>query len=348
MIFQSAMDLTDIINDLLDIGKIEAGKLAIEPEDVDLRKIVTYLNKVFQPLADTKWLEFECRVEENVPETFLTDPKRLQQILKNLLGNALKFTFEGKVTLSVQKSTMPRSQGKESKQEEAVVFHVEDTGVGISEEQQTKIWEAFEQADGSTTRIYGGTGLGLTISKELTRLLGGKTRLQSQAGKGSTFSLFLPIPKSNVLRSTRTPFLTEVRNAETSGAYLTAKTDAAPTVSLKGRHVLLVDDIERNLKFTSEFLEDEGMKVSTARNGVEAIDLIEKFPDHYDIVLMDMMMPLMDGFEATSLIRQTQPPEKLPIIALTAMVMQEDQRRCLEAHSETLIRTIQKSLSPPI
>jgi two-component system chemotaxis sensor kinase CheA len=197
----------------------------------------------------------------------------------------------------------------------------------------------------------------LTISKELTRLLGGKTTLKSEVGKGSTFSLYLPIPESNVLKSTRTPFLKENRNATTSSSYLRNLDSAKDLVALDGRHVLLVDDNQRNLKFTSEFLEDEGMKVSTASNGIEAIDLIEKFPDSYDIVLMDMMMPQMDGFEATSIIRQNHSQEKLPIIALTAMVMQEDQRRCLEAgcnhilakpiHSETLIRTIQKSLSSP-
>ncbi len=357
LIYQSALDLADIINDLLDIGKIEAGKLAIEPEEVDVRKINSYLQKTFQPLADAKFLEFSATVANNVPETLLTDPKRLQQILKNLLSNALKFTFEGEVSLKIEKSLLPSGNAEEIPSEDAVVFTVKDSGVGISEEQQTTIWEAFEQADGSTTRIYGGTGLGLTISKELTRLLGGKTTLNSEVGKGSTFSLYLPIPKSNVLKSTRTPFLTENRNATTSGTYLTNPDSAQDQIPLDGRHVLLVDDIHRNLKFTSEFLEDEGMKVSTATNGIEAIDLIEKFPDSYDIVLMDMMMPQMDGFEATSIIRQNHSQEKLPIIALTAMVMQEDQRRCLEAgcnhilakpiHSETLIRTIQKSLSPP-
>ncbi len=351
LISQSAVDLLDIINDLLDIGKIEAGKLSVELEEFNISQTLNYLTKTFQPAAAAKEITFESEIGEQVPETLLTDPKRLQQILKNLISNAIKFTFEGVVRLRIWKSTIPPPEGQKVIEEvPAVVFTVEDTGVGISDEKQTKIWEAFEQADGSTTRIYGGTGLGLTISKELTRLLGGKVILSSTKGKGSQFSLYLPIPRGSVLKATKSPFVNDPKAKADSMAPFLSK----ELPSLENRKVLLVDDYERNLLFTRALLEDEGIDVTTASNARDAIELIEKFPDSFDVVLMDIMMPEMDGIEATTKIRESFDAKQLPIIALTAMVMEKDQRRCIEAgcnhilpkpiHTETLLHTIQESL----
>ncbi|CAM4130708.1 ATP-binding protein [Saccharibacillus endophyticus] len=187
LIFHSGEDLLKIINDILDLSKVEAGKLEVVTEDISLVEIPTWVGPYFELTAERKQLTFDIRVEEDLPDTICSDPQRLQQILRNLLANAFKFTETGKVELNIYKAEEPQLKG------EWVVFAVRDTGIGIAAEKHFTIFEAFQQADSTVSKKYGGTGLGLSISRDLARLLGGFIRVESAEGKGSTFALFLPL-----------------------------------------------------------------------------------------------------------------------------------------------------------
>jgi len=193
-ILASGTDLLNLINDVLDLSKVEAGKMEINPADVYLKDVTSYVDRSFRPMAEQKGLALNLNIETDVPETLWTDGQRLQQVLKNLLSNAFKFTHEGNVSLTVRKADKSRRFGNPhlDTADEVLAFAVGDTGIGIPRDKQKLIFEAFQQADGTTSRKYGGTGLGLSISREITRLLGGEIRVESAEGEGSTFTLFLP------------------------------------------------------------------------------------------------------------------------------------------------------------
>jgi signal transduction histidine kinase/HAMP domain-containing protein/ActR/RegA family two-component response regulator len=318
-VYTSGNDLLSLINEILDLSKVEAGKMPMIPKAFHLHAVREYLEQTFRHVADQKGLSFEVQMHPALPESAFTDLNRLQQILKNLLSNAFKFTSEGGVLLRVAPGPRAEDGGA------TLSFAVQDTGIGIPPEKQKLIFEAFQQADGTTSRKYGGTGLGLTISREIARLLGGTIEVSSAPGRGSTFTLCLPAsysgPDANNWRD-------EVAAGDASG-----EDDVEPlpeSADLAGTRVLLVDDDRRNIFALRTVLEARGIHVLHAANGKLALQLIESNPN-LDLVLMDTMMPEMDGLTAIREIRETLRLSSLPIVSLTAKAMKGDREKALEA-----------------
>ena len=341
----SGADLLRLINDILDLSKIESGTVTIEVEAISFSRIRSSIDSTFRHLADAKNLPFNLEFAERLPTSIESDPNRLQQILKNLLSNAIKFTSEGYVDVAVDLATQGWSPHHSvlSQAEQVVAFTVEDTGVGIASEKQKLIFEAFQQGDAGTSRKYGGTGLGLTISRELTALLGGEIRLISAVGQGSTFTLYLPLRYLGAeLRSPQPPVRpglllpSSPQGLDSLPSPSAAADQAAGSARLQGHKVLIVDDDARNIFGLAAALEDNGMEVITATNGRKAIDITAVTPD-LSIVLMDIMMPDMDGYETIRTIRRDQRFLRLPIIALTAKAMEGDSAKCLEAGASDYI-----------
>jgi len=321
-------DLLSLISQILDLSKIEAGKLQIETKKVSLGEVRDFVEGNFRQVAEQKDLDFSVRLAPDAPATITTDSQRLQQILKNLLSNGFKFTDRGRVELKVERaqSGVAFKAGSLKRAKAVVAFSVLDTGIGITEEKQQLIFEAFQQADASTSRMYGGTGLGLTISRELAQLLGGEITVLSTPGVGSTFTLYLPLSGPDLESSFR-----EVSEHEYYEEPLPELSIPPQSMlELVGKKVLLVDDDARNLFAVTSLLERGKMKVVAAGTAQEGIEALKANPDT-DLVLMDIMLPGMDGFQATQVIRSMEGYEKLPIVALTAKAMPGDREKCLEA-----------------
>ncbi|HTB72541.1 MAG TPA: ATP-binding protein, partial [Polyangiaceae bacterium] len=315
-VFTSGNDLLQLINEILDLSKVEAGKMPIDPHTFSLAQVREYLEQTFRHVAVQKGLSFEIRMGKQLPETVFSDINRLQQILKNLLSNAFKFTGSGGVTLTIQRAGAEHGEG-------VLAFSVRDTGIGIPVEKQRMIFEAFQQADGTTNRKYGGTGLGLTISREIARLLGGAIDVVSAPGEGSTFTLRLPARYAGA----EAPFEDDGADGSASRAVIPALPEDAKLAGLK---VLVVDDDVRNLFALKSALEERGIGVLHADNGKVAIELLQEHDD-VDLVLMDTMMPEMDGLSATRAIRERVRYRSLPIISLTAKAMKGDREKAIEA-----------------
>lgn len=481
-IYSSGSDLLALINDILDLAKIESGKMTVNPGKVLISDIVEFVENSFRPMANEKNVNLCISVQDDLPLSLISDEQRLQQILKNLLSNAFKFTNQGEVRLEIGVSS-------NSSQQQTIVFSVVDTGIGIPADKQELIFEAFQQADGTTSRRYGGTGLGLSICREIANLLKGKIVVESELGKGSRFSFYVEDfqeeakeqPKANSLdevavtiestqvkleekeKPSSTPDLKKVvkqpikrllivdddvkqRNSlmeligaknviikavstgseameelkvnkfdfmildlgltDTNGIDLLAKVKSSPDhehlhvfiytgrdltakeetlllkytntiiikdqhspqrlmdelelylhsdgedvesnedvpqpnqdtiqAELEGKKVLLVDDDVRNVYALMSFLETFHMDISFAENGKESIEILEGNPD-FDLVLMDIMMPEMDGYEAIQRIRENPQFSYLPIIALTAKAMKEDREKCIKAGASDYI-----------
>jgi signal transduction histidine kinase/ActR/RegA family two-component response regulator/HAMP domain-containing protein len=322
-VFTSGNDLLQLINEILDLSKVEAGKMPIDPRTFSVSEVRDYLEQTFRHVADQKGLSFEIRMDAGLPTTLFSDINRLQQILKNLLSNAFKFTAKGSVTLKVQLATRERGDGLLS-------FAVQDSGIGIPIEKQKLIFEAFQQADGTTSRKYGGTGLGLTISREIARLLGGSIEVVSAPNQGSTFTLILPIMYAGA----------EAVQRDDAMAHEAAPERPVPPLpdnaSFVGIKVLLVDDDVRNLFALQSVLQSRHIEVLHADNGRVAIELLQDHPD-VDIVLMDTMMPEMDGLSATRAIRDIVQYRSMPIISLTAKAMKGDREKAVEAGASDYI-----------
>ena len=322
-VFSSGNDLLGLINEILDLSKIEAGKMPIDPKEVDLPEVQDYVERTFRHMADQKGLTFQIVREDNLPKVMYTDVNRLQQILKNLLSNAFKFTEKGNVTMTISKRkgsnpNLPQNQG-------IIAFAVKDTGIGIPLSKQKLIFEAFQQADGTTSRKYGGTGLGLTISREISRLLGGWMEVESAPDHGSTFTLYLPQNYIGVDQSMSMSPRAE-SNTESSVNVPPLPIDA----DFAGRKILVVDDDSRNIFAINSMLEARKMTVIHAENGRLGLEQLMANPD-VDLVIMDMMMPEMDGIEATQAIRQDGRFACLPIISLTAKAMKGDRDKAIQA-----------------
>jgi HAMP domain-containing protein/signal transduction histidine kinase/ActR/RegA family two-component response regulator len=311
-IYSSGCDLLALINEILDLSKVEAGKMPIVPRDVKVPEISEYLEHSFRPVANHKGLGFMIEPGADISNAIInTDVTRVQQILKNLLSNAFKFTEQGKVTLKV-------TQGLR-KLEKVIVFSVSDTGIGIPKEKQNLIFEAFQQADGTTNRKYGGTGLGLTISRQIAKLLGGSIEVESAPGTGSTFTLTLPMRYQGIEGV--------IESTESAEPVIPKLPQNA---SFADKKVLVIDDDMRNIFAITVILERKGMEVVYADNGLTGIEKLKENPD-VDMVLMDIMMPEMGGIEATQAIRKMDQFRNLPIITLTAKAMKGDREKCLEA-----------------
>ncbi|GHH78340.1 histidine kinase [Kitasatospora indigofera] len=388
-------DLLQLINDILDLSKVEAGKMDVRPAKIALVQLVDYVEAAFRPLTVDKSLDFAVRVSPELPVTLHTDEQRLQQVLRNLLSNAVKFTDSGAVDLYIRPAGADVPQHVREQlleagaigdpDEELVAFSVSDTGIGIPGNKLREIFEAFKQADGGTSRKYGGTGLGLSISREIARLLGGEIHAESELGRGSTFTLYLPLrseapdpsvherPAAPVVRASVgvTPVGTPVPVGENPAEHwaqevrelaeerrrgaverrraaaaeegvprqltepaarpgVLARPDGRFDGRFDGEQVLIVDDDIRNVFALTSVLEQHGLTVLYAENGREGIEVLEQHED-VSLVLMDIMMPEMDGYATTEAIRRMPQFSGLPIIALTAKAMKGDREKSIEA-----------------
>ncbi|MFF9127596.1 HAMP domain-containing protein [Streptomyces sp. NPDC014889] len=399
-------DLLQLINDILDLSKVEAGKMDVSPTRIALVQLIDYVEATFRPLTAEKGLDLSVRVSPELPATLHTDEQRLLQVLRNLLSNAVKFTDSGSVELVIRPARDDVPQPIREQLLEAgsladpdapmIAFSVTDTGIGIAASKMRVIFEAFKQADGTTSRKYGGTGLGLSISREIAQLLGGEIHAQSEPGRGSTFTLYLPLhpgelppqgyqqpgsvldaghlvavpgpdasgqaaeqvetpaevksyqetqngPAALFRRRRRALPSTEPRPAQhgqplqeqwvvaSSGP---AEPESVPQghrdIRFGGEKVLIVDDDIRNVFALTSVLEQHGLSVLYAENGREGIEVLEQHDD-VAVVLMDIMMPEMDGYATTTAIRRMPQFAGLPIIALTAKAMKGDREKAIES-----------------
>ena len=304
----SAGSLLAIINDILDYSKIEAGKLEVDPVAFPLRNMVEKVMKAHAVAARAKSLVLRCSIHPDVPERIESDPNRLMQILTNLVGNAVKFTPVGEIDLHV---------GLDGLTADAAVLHfsVHDTGIGIPASKLESIFEAFSQADASTTRRFGGTGLGLTISSKLVQMLGGRLWVESEMGSGSRFHFTVTARLSS--NGPSEVSIPKPIAADCSNGFAT------------GLRILLAEDNLVNKKVAVRLLEKQGHIVAAAGTGNAVLELLQQ--QTFDLILMDVQMPDMDGFETTAAIRRNETGRRMPIIALTAHAMVGDRERCLAA-----------------
>lgn len=294
---KNADNLTELINDILDLSKVEAGALKVENLPLSLSDEIEATLSWLGDQAQEKGIAIESIIERPLPSTIVSDPKRLRQVLTNVIGNAIKFTERGKISVRVKaESTF-------------ISIYVEDTGCGIPQPSQQKLFEPFVQADSSTTRKYGGTGLGLALSRRLARALGGDLILvQSTPNRGSTFKITISPGDSKYVKEmgSRTPEI---------------------EADLSGVRALLAEDLSDNAELITAFLSKHGAEVTWARDGEEALRLARK--ESFDLILMDLQMPIMDGYAATKKLRLTHPA--LPIVALTAHAMSGEREKCLQS-----------------
>ncbi len=312
IIVNSAQSLMDIMNDILDLSRIEMGKLELKNEPVCVRKLLDELQQFFEPIVAKKGLDLHATCSDSVPQVVRSDEGCLKQVLINLMANAIKFTHKGHVSVSI---LCPEQSDTHCK----IMAQVQDTGIGISKEAQNIIFQEFTQADGSHTRKYGGTGLGLSISRRIIEKMGGELRIDSEPDQGATFffTLSLPIDQNGNLP-----------DLESSEPVLTGAPLDRPA------HVLIVEDNMLNQKVISKMLATAGCHIEIVANGEEAVDYLRPTAPHSeqpicDIVFMDIQMPIMDGLKATEVIRKHNLP--IPIIALTAHAMKGDRETFIAA-----------------
>jgi len=329
MIRSSGNVLLGILNDVLDFSKIEAGRMELSPLAFRLGEVLDAISNVMSLNAGARNIGLSIAADDDVPQVLVGDAMRLQQILINLVGNAIKFTEEGEVSLRVSVAT-PLKEGRVG-----LRFAVRDTGIGMDLEQQSRLFSAFNQADASTTRRFGGTGLGLAICRRLSELMGGGISARSMPGDGSEFIVTLPfaLADADAAQSLPLPAWQGVAAsfpAQREEAPEAPEVAAAETPRLHGLRLLLVEDHPLNQIVARGMLEHAGATVDLAENGQLAVDRLREHPLDYDIVLMDVQMPVMDGFEATRLIRE-ELRLTLPILAMSAGVMQSEQDHCIAA-----------------
>ncbi len=314
---RSARSLLRLINEILDFSKVEAGKVELEMIGFNLKACLTDAVYFFTSQAEIQKVHLICEIDPQVPENVTGDPGRLRQVLTNLIGNALKFTQRGRILVRVETAQKTGDRIE-------LHFLVKDTGIGIPPAKQQQIFEAFSQADNSTTRKFGGTGLGLTISAKLVEMMGGRIWVESQLDRGSTFhfTVKLGLAKEQTFGQETLP---EHATETVKGNILPKLPGGRPL------HILLTEDNPINQKLTVRLLEKWNHHVTVAENGKEALALLET--REFDLVLMDVQMPEMDGFAATKLIREHEKKtgRHITIIAMTALALKGDRERCLEA-----------------
>jgi signal transduction histidine kinase/CheY-like chemotaxis protein len=292
----SAENLLSLINDILDFNKIEEGKIVFNPKSFNVRTFLNNIRLTYQQCAEERENRIEVNVSAGIPEVLLGDDLRLRQVLNNLVSNAIKFTKAGTITIQLDLIQLEGAKVE-------VEFSVSDTGIGIEKDKQAHVFERFAQANASTTREYGGTGLGLAISQKLLQLQGSDLALESEVGKGSTFSFSLIFDVDEMVNNQ-----TEIKTTITD---------------LEGAKILLVDDNAMNILFTKKLVHNWNSDVQVAVNGLEAVN--KASAEDYDLILMDLHMPVMDGYTASTKIRQFN--QTLPIIALTASIEMDVQEK---------------------
>jgi len=295
--------LLTILNDILDLSKLEAGQMSLQLAHFNLADLQSTLYGLFINTAQKKGLSLIIEIETQVPNAFIGDSLRLRQVLINLLGNAIKFTQQGSVTLKISLQQLNASEAQ-------ILFAVTDTGMGISAEQQDKLFQPFSQVDDGFSRNFNGTGLGLTISQDLVQLMGSSIKLDSHVDLGSCFSFELALP---LALSAIEPQITPISSLHPE--------------PLSGVSILVAEDDAFNQKIITQVLENFGARVVLANNGLEALAALEQ--DRFDVVLMDLHMPSMNGYEATLAIRKQARYAQLPVITLSASVTDEEKQRCL-------------------
>jgi signal transduction histidine kinase/HAMP domain-containing protein/ActR/RegA family two-component response regulator len=341
-IHAAGSDLLQLINDILDLSKVEAGKMDVNPADLRLCTLVDYVDATFRPMAADKGLGFAIEVRPGTPDLLYVDEQRLEQILRNLLSNAVKFTSAGEVELTIAAADEVEFDGALRGASEVIAFAVSDTGVGIAKQKLGTIFDQFSQADGTTSRRYGGTGLGLSISRDIARLLGGEIRASSKLGKGSTFTLYLPTgyaPGAARDPAAATPEVLTLPDGAVAAAVAAAEAPGAagaPSAAadgddaMNGARILIVDDDARSVFALTGVFERYGAEVLYAENGRAGIESLERNED-ISLVLMDVMMPELDGNATMRAIRKMPQFADLPIIALTAKAMKGDREKSIKA-----------------
>ena len=328
--FQSAASLLGVIDDILDFSKIEAGRLELESIEFDLRQQLREFTEIMSFRAREKRLEFGCTIDPAVERAFVGDPGRLRQVLTNLVGNSIKFTEGGEVRVAVRLEPSGERNGPRAR----LRFEVSDTGIGLSREQQARIFDSFAQADSSTTRRFGGTGLGLAIARQLTELMGGRIGVDSVEGAGSTFWFTVSLEIATDTASTAEPAPLD-----------TIAPGAEPiSIAYPGARLLVAEDNVINQQVVTRVLQKVGYEIDVVADGKAAVEALEAVS--YDAVLMDCQMPVMDGYEATRAIRSAAlGGARLPIIAMTANAMRGDREACLAAGmSDYLSKPIDRRL----
>jgi PAS domain S-box-containing protein len=327
LVKSSAEALLSLVNDVLDFSKYEVGKMALDRVEFSPRALVRDVLRPLALRASSSGLAFESTVADGVPERLIGDTQRIGQVLRNLAGNAVKFTAEGKISVNVRAEALESSPESSALENSKVTLHfsVADTGIGIPAEKHALIFEPFTQADGSTTRKYGGTGLGLSICSGLVELMGGRIWLESEEGRGSTFHYTVPL---------ELPPPVEPRAAAPAGS-------AGNAAKWKLR-ILVAEDNNVNQRLAARLLEREGHSVTIAGSGQEALDLLERNKlerEPFDLILMDVQMPGLDGLQATACIRAAEGRggRRVPIVAMTAQASESDRLRCLESGMDAYI-----------
>ncbi|MCK5055277.1 MAG: response regulator [Candidatus Aminicenantes bacterium] len=308
IVMSSGRNLLSLIDDILDLSKIEAGKMELKNNPMDIRKLLDEIDNIFRIKVKEKGIDFIVRVDPEIPGSLLLDETRLREILFNIVGNAVKFTDKGYVKLSTE-----RIISTTDKNHLALVFRVEDTGIGIPEDQMERIFEAFEQQHGRQDSEYGGTGLGLPISRHLVKIMGGKLTVSSEVDKGSTFTVVLP----------------GIEIGSDKIKPLPVDMPDLHSLDFEGTTVLVVEDNPANLDLIKILLEDRHIRVQTALNGKEAVDKLADFKP--DLILMDMKTPVMDGYEAARIIKKDKDLKNIPIIAITADILKESREKAKES-----------------
>jgi len=317
---EASRHLLGVINDILDMSKIEADKLELSFSEFDFRNMIKQVQNIIHLHSSQKDQSFIIEIDKNIPGNIISDKQRLAQVITNLLSNAVKFTPKnGAVSLSAKKIS-------DSDGSCAIRFAVKDNGIGISEEQQEHLFNPFEQADGSISRKFGGTGLGLAISKRIVEMMGGNIWVESELGKGASFIFEIIVKKGAETKETK-----ETKEDITVGEGIDE--DISNTGIFTGKNILIAEDVDINREIIGALLEPTGIKIEFAFDGEGTVREFLSNPDKYDLILMDIHMPLVNGYEATEKIRASGLPaaEKIPIIAMTANVFREDVERCLAA-----------------
>jgi len=357
VIHSSGSDLLQLINDILDLSKVEAGKMEVNPESFPLASLVDELDAVFMPLMAEKGLDFAITPEPDVPSVLYTDKQRLRQILHNLVSNAIKFTDNGSVMVRVAVAGRQPAHGRLT-----LEFSITDSGIGIPEENLSTIFGAFAQGETSLGASHDGTGLGLAICREVAVALGGRITVQSKPGKGSTFSLYLPLADTEKMRQTalhdpadQAPDGASAVPGWPSGQQNDPIEAGGPHESLRGKRVLVIDDDPRNVFALTSVLELYGLTVTHAVDGPQGIDVLRL--GGIDLVLLDVMMPNLDGYATTAAIRSVPELADLPVIAVTARAMREDRDKSIAAgasdyitkpvDTETLLARMESWLASP-